>query len=187
LGLAIASRLVGMMGGRIWAESRLGHGSTFHVVLPLAAMSPAPAAGLAEPCAHTQGGARILVAEDVLINQRLIVALLTRHGYEAVLVEDGLAAVESFRNERFDLVLMDVQMPRMNGLEATVLIRDLERANGWSTTPIIALTANAMASDREACLAAGMDDFVSKPFKWADIQAKLNHFQAAGSNEKGPR
>ncbi|MBW1837070.1 MAG: response regulator [Deltaproteobacteria bacterium] len=117
----------------------------------------------AEEIIQTEGGRlRILVAEDTPFNQKFILRLLDRWGYEAVVVENGRLALEAFSKNSFDLVLMDVQMPEMDGLEATAAIRELEKQTGGHI-PIIALTAHAMKGDRELCLATGMDEYVSKP------------------------
>jgi two-component system sensor histidine kinase/response regulator len=117
----------------------------------------------AEEIIKTEGGRlRILVAEDTPFNQKFILRLLDRWGYEVVVVENGRLALEAFSKDRFDLVLMDVQMPEMDGLEATAAIRELEKQTGGHI-PIIALTAHAMKGDRELCLATGMDEYVSKP------------------------
>jgi CheY-like chemotaxis protein len=117
----------------------------------------------AEEIIKTTGGRlRILVAEDTPFNQKFILRLLERWGYEAIVAENGRLALEAFSKDKFDLVLMDVQMPEMDGLEATAAIRELEKQIGGHI-PIIALTAHAMKGDREHCLAAGMDEYVSKP------------------------
>jgi len=116
---------------------------------------------------------RILVAEDNAINQRLAERLLERLGFEVRIAGDGAEAVECLRNDGYDLVLMDVQMPRLDGLEATRRIRRLEDEGAHPRVPIVAMTANAMAGDREACLAAGMDDYLSKPLRSRDLQATL--------------
>jgi CheY-like chemotaxis protein len=115
---------------------------------------------------------RVLVAEDNQVNQRLVQKLLERGGHAPTLVADGRSCVEAFRAQPFDLVLMDVQMPEMNGLEAAARIRDHE-AGGGRRVPIIALTANATADDRVACLGAGMDDVLTKPISAARLQATL--------------
>jgi CheY-like chemotaxis protein len=124
--------------------------------------SPAPdrSAGPHEP--HAAGSLRILLAEDNAVNRKLALRLLERIGQRADVAEDGQAAVEALQGGDYDLVLMDVQMPRLDGLEATRRIREL-----WPDRRhrIVGLTANAMAGDREACLAAGMDDYVSKPIR----------------------
>jgi len=171
LGLAIANRLVALMGGRLWVQSREGEGSTFHLTLPYsesqaalptdAVPAPMPLQG---PCRH------ILVAEDTLVNQRVMQALLEKRGFKVTVVGDGQQAVTALAGRHpFDLVLMDMQMPVMDGLEATRHIRQRERESSQPRLPIIALTANATEHDRHACLDAGMDDFIAKPFRNDDI------------------
>ena len=108
---------------------------------------------------------RILLAEDNLVNQKLAVRLLEKAGHVIVLVENGMLAVEITGRERFDLLLMDVQMPVMGGLEATTAIRERETSHSARHLPIIAMTANAMKGDREVCLGAGMDEYVAKPIQ----------------------
>ncbi|MEQ8791148.1 MAG: response regulator [Pirellulaceae bacterium] len=115
---------------------------------------------------------RLLLAEDSLVNQKLAVGLLTRHGHEVVVVSNGLQAVEAAREDKFDAVLMDVQMPEMDGLEATRTIRAQQRKTGCRV-PIMAMTAHAMAGDRERCLAAGMDDYIAKPIRAEQLFDKL--------------
>jgi PAS domain S-box-containing protein len=164
LGLAISKELVEAMGGQIRMESRPGHGSRFWFVLPLrrqvadaapTGVAPAPATGASR-------GKRVLLAEDVRINQVIAVEMLTSAGYAVDVVENGRQAVDAVRRGTFDLVLMDVHMPEVDGLEAARRIRGLgTRAAG---IPIIALTADAIAGAREKYAAAGMDDFLSKPF-----------------------
>lgn len=177
LGLAISSHLVELMGGRIWVESKLGEGSTFHFMVSLRIMekvaaaarekiSYAPAGGLLTPTLH------ILVAEDNRVNQRLAAVVLARMGHRVSLAENGRAAVKAVKKEDFDLILMDVQMPEMDGLEATVAIRGLEKGN-IRRVPIIAMTAHAMKGDREKCLAAGMDGYVSKPIDFAGLERTM--------------
>lgn len=173
LGLAICSYLVKRMGGEIWVESWPGRGSKFHFTVILwpdhkqqvvAAGAGTEAADAADRTQDTTSSPRrrVLVAEDNRINQQLMLRLLARMGHEVELAVNGLEAVEACRRERFDIVLMDLQMPELDGLEATERIRALD---GEHHTPIVALTANAMSSDRDRCLAAGMDDFLAKPVK----------------------
>ena len=164
LGLAICERLVALMGGRITVESRVGDGSTFSFALPLRreiAVEPL-AHGGPEP-AEDVWPIRILAAEDNSTNQLILSALLGTLGVDLTLVGDGEAAVEAFSTTRFDVVLMDVQMPRMDGLAATAAIRRREHLSGRPRTPIIALTANVMPHQIEQYRAAGMDAHVSKP------------------------
>jgi CheY-like chemotaxis protein len=183
LGLAIAARLVELMGSQLGVDSQPGHGSTFHfgVVFGIGA-SPEPAEPLPMPATIAAGRPlpRILLVEDTPVNQRLGQALLGKRGYRVSLAADGLEALAAFDRERFDLILMDMQMPNMDGLEATRRIRDREQP-GRTRVPIIALTANAMQIDRERCLAAGMDDFVAKPFRADEMFAVIEKYLAAAT------
>ena len=120
-----------------------------------------------------QSALTILLVEDHPVNQKLALNLLDKWGHHATLAQDGQQALDIFSEHRFDLILMDMQMPVMGGIEATQRIREVERSRNLPRTPIIAMTAAAMASDREACLAAGMDDYVSKPIKVKDLLKKL--------------
>jgi signal transduction histidine kinase/ligand-binding sensor domain-containing protein/CheY-like chemotaxis protein len=179
LGLAICSRLVVMMGGEIRVESELGRGSTFHFTARFgighpAAEEPKPteAVSLRNLFASTRAGENgaappslyILLAEDNIVNQRLVLRLLEKRGHRVALAGTGHEALQWLERERFDLILMDVQMPDMDGLETTALIRERERQSG-SYTPIVALTAHTMKGDRERCLDAGMDNYINKPIE----------------------
>ncbi len=164
LGLAISRQLVELMGGEISVESEPGCGSTFRFWAPAApCAAPAPAPEARDAGARTAAPAplRILLAEDNVTNQQILSAYLTMAGHRVRLAADGAEAVEALSETRFDLVLMDVQMPGMDGLTATRRIRALP--GPARTIPIVALTANAMRGDREACLAAGMTDYLAKP------------------------
>jgi PAS domain S-box-containing protein len=170
LGLAICRDLAEMMGGVIAAESRLGHGATFTVELPLKRAARAarrqPRRKRAEPHVARQGRAlRILAAEDNTMNQLVLKTLLAQIGVEPVIVPDGRAAVEAWAREPWDLILMDVQMPEMDGPTATAIIRAREAGEGRARTRIVALTANAMDHQVSEYRAAGMDDFVAKPIE----------------------
>ncbi|MEW5726222.1 MAG: ATP-binding protein [Pseudomonadota bacterium] len=171
LGLAICKRLVELLGGTIDVDSRPGRGSRFWFTLPFASapIEVAPAPAEAPPA----GGRplAILLAEDNPVNQKVASVLLEKMGHAVTVVADGRSAVEAVAAGRFDAVLMDVHMPEMDGFEATRHIRAL--AGSAAATPIIAMTANVLAGDEERCLAAGMDDYVGKPFKPADLLAKL--------------
>ena len=170
LGLAITREIVQLMGGTIATTSTPGVGSCFVVSIPtrFAERVELPSA-TAEPgqAAQPRAALRILVAEDNDVNQILIDALLTRMGHVVHLVSNGQLAVEAVRRGDYDLVLMDLQMPGMDGIEATHAIRALEGAR--AAVPIIAMTANAFEEDRRACLAAGMDDYVAKPIDIAQL------------------
>lgn len=129
---------------------------------------------------------KVLVVEDNVVNQDIIIPALVRLGCRATLAEGGEEAVQAFEQGSFDLVFMDCQMPGMDGFEATRAIRDLEKAaEGRDRTPIIALTANAMAGDRDLCLAAGMDDYVTKPFRYNDLATVFARWLRDGGSLSG--
>jgi PAS domain S-box-containing protein len=175
LGLTICSRLVSLMGGRIWAESAPGAGSRFHFTLPYApvhAALAAPAAEVPSPARRAAPGLRVLLAEDNVVNQQLARKLLERRGHRVSVAQNGGEAVAAWQSGLFDLVFMDMMMPEMDGIEATRLIREAERARGGHVA-IIAMTANAMQGDRERCLAAGMDGYVSKPIDPAALEEEM--------------
>ncbi len=131
---------------------------------------PAPAA-VQQP-GKSMGALKILLAEDNLMNQKLATGILARHGHQLTIANNGLEAVAAYQTERFDVILMDVQMPVMDGFAATAAIRQLEKVSG-TKTPIVAMTAHALKGDRERCLAAGMDDYLSKPIRSKQLAAIL--------------
>ncbi len=167
LGLAISRRLCDLMGGSLEATSEPGAGSLFtaRIPLPVATDAPPLAEAAAPVLATLHRGLKILVAEDNPLNRRLIAVMLERLGHHPTFAHDGRAAVEQMAAGNFDLVLMDVQMPEMDGLTATQRIRSLELERGVERVPIIAVTAGATIDDREACLRAGMDDYLVKPIR----------------------
>jgi CheY-like chemotaxis protein len=177
LGLAVSARLVRMMGGRIWANSDPGLGSAFHFTarfrVPARHGLPGRADRSAAPQIWSGRKLRVLLAEDNRVNRRLAVHMLEKRGHDFLAVENGREAVEAHDRERFDAILMDVQMPELDGLRACAEIRRREEETGTST-PVIALTAHATSGDRERCLDAGMDDYVTKPIRPEDLFRALH-------------
>jgi PAS domain S-box-containing protein len=172
LGLSISKALVGMMGGDITAESRPGEGSLFRVTLPLArteALGEASRQVAPVAAIERADGLRVLLAEDHPINQRVVQLILEPYGAEVTVVENGALAVQAFTAGRYDLVLMDMQMPVMDGLAATRAIRELELKSAAGRTPIIVLSANAMTGHRQEALLAGADLHVAKPITAAAL------------------
>ncbi len=178
LGLSIVATLVELMGGRIKVESEAGEGATFVVTLPLTPAQPEKA-GEDAPDAEPERALRVLVAEDHPVNQQVIRGLLGQVGIEVEIVDDGLQAVEATQTRDWDLILMDVQMPHMDGPTATRTIRQRETDQGLVRTPIIALTANAMVEQVESYLAAGMDAVVSKPIDLKRLLTTISDVMSA--------
>jgi signal transduction histidine kinase/CheY-like chemotaxis protein/HPt (histidine-containing phosphotransfer) domain-containing protein len=206
LGLAISKRLVEVMRGQIGVESRAGAGSEFWFTIPLtqAASLAAATPAIAPPGAtgtsnQDRGLFHILLAEDNMTNQMVALTLLRQAGFTANAVANGLEVIEALRVVPYDLVLMDVQMPEMDGLEATRQIRNPATRLSNPQVPIIAMTAHAMKSDRDRCLEAGMNDYIAKPVRprelMAAIERQLHNYPpaqkfaapAAPGSETGPR
>ncbi|MBM3787488.1 MAG: response regulator [Acidobacteria bacterium] len=177
LGLAISARLAGALGGRLWLENSSSNGSCFRFTVDVApaekpseiiSIQPSPARPLS-----------ILVVEDNRVNQKLILKMLARAGHLTSLANNGREALEQIANSSFDLILMDVQMPEMDGVETAFRIRHMENLSGAPRMPIIGLTAHAMKGDRERFLAAGMDDYLPKPVSFETLNAALAKAVAA--------
>jgi PAS domain S-box-containing protein len=181
LGLAISAKLVELMGGKLTVNSEVGVGSTFQFDAEFIPATGEPAE-LREPplelSEFSVGSLRILLAEDSLVNQKLAVGLLEKRGHEVTVVGNGKQALEAALHGQFDLVLMDVQMPEMDGLEATAIIRK-DELNTERHLPIIAMTAYAMKGDRRRCLEAGMDSYVAKPIRANELFATIEYTLAA--------
>ena len=174
LGLSISSRLVELMGGSLEVSSQPGRGSTFSFTLPLRVDRPAGCGVLNEStpqfdtCASDIAGLKVLLAEDHLVNQKIAVRLLEKQGCSVTAVATGVEALQAVANDHFDLVLMDVQMPEMDGLAATASIRAAEQG-GSEHLPIVAITAHALQGDRTRFLASGMDGYISKPIRSLEL------------------
>jgi PAS domain S-box-containing protein len=183
LGLSIVWKLAGLMGGEVAIDSAEGHGTTAYVTLPfrLPGLSAAQAKPRGAPsAARNAGSLRILFAEDELVNSLAVRRFLEKRGHAVVTARDGREALECFERQQFDLVLMDIQMPVMNGLEAARAIRDAARFGDRALTPIVAMTGYAMTGDKEKFLSAGMNSYLSKPMDFNELERVIGVVMGQG-------
>jgi CheY-like chemotaxis protein len=185
LGLAICSQLVEMMDGRIWVESEVGQGSSFHFTVCMQTVSHVEAAEEPQEQAigKTRHPLRVLLAEDNEFNQQVALEFLERRGHHVRIVSNGVEAVAALDGESFDVVLMDVQMPEMDGFTATSLIREKEKTTK-DHVPIIAMTGYAMKGDRQRCLDIGMDAYISKPIRSQELYEVIEAFNTGKAKDK---
>jgi len=196
LGLVICRNLVEIMGGSIQVDSKANSGSTFSFTISTEVARDTPVYTLQDAIAKSANASsirladrfplRILIAEDNLINQELAMAMLIKMGYQPDVVDNGLAALETLQVKHYDLLLLDVQMPEMNGLEtASYLVNHWhELHTGYARPIIIAMTASAMQGDREMCLQAGMDDYISKPIMMESLQRTIEQWASGMRSER---
>ena len=177
LGLAIVKSIIDHMHGKISVTSKVDQGTEFVCTLPFDLQEDEVTiiAEIKKPEKTKKEKLKILVAEDNFVNQRLVKELLRRQGYNVDIVENGLKLFEIMEKSKYDVILMDVQMPVMDGLEATSIIREIEKETGGHI-PIIGITAYSMKADRDRCLEAGMDDYLAKPFSKEEFYKKIERF-----------
>ena len=181
LGTTISKQLVELMGGKIWAESTVGEGTTFHVLLPLVVARFAPQQARVRTAAALPR-LRVLVADDVPQNLELLQLLMARRGHTMTGASDGAQVVELAARQEFDLILMDFQMPTIDGLSATRLIREQAEAAGRPRVPVIAMTASVLAEHRRASAEVGMDGFATKPVDWFALSHEIARVLGIGSH-----
>lgn len=193
LGLSITKSLIDLMGGKITAGSEQGKGSTFTIQIPFmlsgegmqthtAAFDANEWVSRVSSDVQAAGGGNLLLVEDFEANILVATSMLKSFGYEVTVAQNGLEALEVVKKKKFDLILMDVQMPVMDGYKATHAIREEERIKSLVPTPIIGMTAHAMQGDRERCLRAGMDNYITKPFDPAVLAERIaQHIKASAA------
>ncbi|NRF39796.1 response regulator [Pedobacter foliorum] len=175
LGLSMVKRLVELQNGKIFLESTPGTGSEFYFRMPFVKLNEAQKGyeniAVHDALEESGKGIKVLIVEDNPINQLLVIKVLQKRGYETVISQNGKIAIEKYKDEDFDIILMDLQMPEMDGYEATKFIRRMNA--GKADIPIVAMTAHTIQGELEKCMAIGMNDYVSKPFKPEDLNAKI--------------
>ncbi|MFC1592196.1 ATP-binding protein [Thermodesulfobacteriota bacterium] len=183
LGLTITKNIIELMGGTVWIESQEGRGSTFYFTMPYKPAKPPESAQKDDrlpvvSISAEKSTVTILLVEDSIDNQMLAKTILVKQGFSILIANDGMEAVDIFKDKhaQIDIILMDMQMPRMGGLEATGIIRQCIKDQGLKQLPIIALTAGAMEGDREQCLDAGCDDYLTKPIRKRKLIEMLQKF-----------
>ena len=177
LGLAICNKIISIMGGKLNVESEIGKGSVFYFTLPFKVADNTRNENKEIVLEKIKvKSAKILVAEDNITNQKLIKTLLNKLGLDCTVVSNGQEALDLFKKNEYNIVLLDCQMPVMDGFETTLSMRKYETENNIETTPILALTASAFESDKEKCLSYGMNDIITKPIKMEDFIKKLNKY-----------
>jgi signal transduction histidine kinase/DNA-binding response OmpR family regulator len=178
LGLVISKQLVEMMGGQIRVESEIGKGSTFSFCLPFLIGKSLEKNTITLVNETQEAALRILIAEDEPVNRTVLSRMLEKKGHKVIVAHNGLAALDLYKNNRFDVILMDIQMPVMDGIEAVKQIRKLENNNSYGLNPphipIIAVTAFSLIGDRERFINSGMDEYISKPIKIEELQQLIN-------------